>query len=85
MAKHDTLTDPKIQAAIMRQNMKDRYAYLYINDLYNGQDAGEFEELESILADMTADGIDDHSVLLGSQSFDNFASTASFLILYIFS
>ena len=28
MAKHDTLTDPKIQAAIMRQNMNDRYAYL---------------------------------------------------------
>jgi len=75
MAKHDTLTDPKIQAAIMRQNMKDRYAYLYINDLYNGQDAGEFEELESILADMIIDGSDDHSVLLGGQSSDNFASS----------
>ena len=48
MAKHDTLIDPKIQAAIMRQNMKDSYAYLYINDLYNGQDAGKLGWTENI-------------------------------------
>jgi len=68
MAKHVTPLDAKLQAAAMRENAEHRFSYLYRNDCYNGQYAGEFEVLESFLRE-------DSLVLEGNQFSGDFAKS----------
>jgi hypothetical protein len=50
MAEHE------FTAAGLLESMERRFSYLYTNELYNGQDAGEFDVLEGVLFDLTSDG-----------------------------
>ena len=71
MAKHDAPIRPAITARTLRAKMEARFAYLYDQDKYNGQYAGEFNVLESVLADSF---MDDESSREGEQSVENFAA-----------
>jgi len=51
MAKHETLIGQSITAASLWVRMESRFSYLYDHDKYNGQYAGEFDFIESVLAD----------------------------------
>jgi len=74
MAKHETLTRQSITAAILRTRMESRLAYLYDQDKYNGQYAGEFGFIESVLADSFTEEEDSKE---GEQFVENFATSTA--------
>ena len=51
MAKHGSSIISGISAASIREEMERRFSYLHSHDLYNGEHAGEYAVLESILSD----------------------------------
>ena len=69
MAKHESIT-----RASLRSAMEQRYAELYTSDQYNGQYAGEFGVLESVLCDSITD---DSDSMDGDQRGENFATSPS--------
>ena len=74
MAKHEALIDAQQQAVVIRENMENRFAFLFTTDRYNGQWAGEFEVLESVLGEvLTDEGVFSE----GCQFADDFASLAT--------
>ena len=72
MAKHDVL----VTAASIMENMERRFSYLYTDELYNGQDAGEYEVLETVLFESSKEE-DDISSKDGEQSVGNFANSTA--------
>jgi len=69
MAKHEDC----ITAAFLMENMERRFSYLLTEELYNGQDSGEFEVLECVLFESVMEE-DDFLSMEGEQSVGNFAS-----------
>ena len=68
MAKHDGV----ISAASIWENMERRFSYLYTEEHYNGQDAGEYEVLEGVLFESSEED-DSFLSMDGEQSIGNFA------------
>jgi hypothetical protein len=71
MAKHEVL----VTSAGLREYMERRFSYLYRTDGYNGQDAGEYSVLESIVCDLIEEGVS--SSMDVGQLEGNFATLAA--------